>query len=110
MLLIHKKNLVSNIGMTEGSTHSHTEVAMLPKIQQKIFNNPINEIEFPLKHPKYIVPDMEYIKKIDILMGVNVPFRNFYRKIIYIIKCILNGKLYLISNGIKRRIERIRSK
>ena len=108
--IIPKKNLVSNIGMTYGSTHSKAEVKMLPKVQQKIFNNPINEIEFPLKHPEYIVPDFDYMKKISILMGNGFPIRNFYRKVVYVIKCILNRKFYLIINGIKRRINRIKNK
>ena len=108
--IIPKRNLVSNIGMTEGSTHSNSDVAMLAKSQQKIFNNTINEIEFPLKHPQYIVPDFYYMKNVDILMGNGVPVRNFYRKIVYVVKCILHGKIDFIFAGIKRRINRIRSK
>lgn len=101
--IIPKKNLVSNIGMTAGSTHSLTEVKLLPKVQQQIFNNKINEMEFPLKHPEYIVPDFDYMKKINILMGNGTPFRNIYRKVIYVIKCIVHGKGNLLFVGIKRR-------
>lgn len=108
--IIPKKNLVSNIGMTQGSTHSHTEVELLPKIQQRIFNNPVNELDFPLIHPKYIVPDFEYMRDIDILMGNGVPFRNLYRKIIYIFKCITHGRINLLLAGIKRVFNRLRSK
>ena len=104
--IIPKKNLVSNIGMTVDSTHSHTEVALLPKSQQKIFNNPVHQLQFPLKHPPYVVPDFEYMHSIDVLMGNGTPWRNLYRKIIYVFKCIMHGKVSLLFAGLKRRIQR----
>lgn len=108
--IIPKKNLVSNIGMTEGSTHSHAEVELLPKVQQKMFNNPVNEIKFPLKHPQYVVPDFDYMERLRILTGTGTPFRSFYRKLVYGFKCITHGKIYLLTAGLKRRISRLRSK
>lgn len=105
--IIPKKNLVSNIGMTQGSTHSNAEVKLLPKVQQKIFDNPVNEIDFPLKHPNYVVPDFDYMRDMNVLMGNGTPFRNFYRKVVYLIKCIVYGKGNLLIAGIKRRLNRI---
>lgn len=108
--IIPKKNLASNIGMTAGSTHSFTEVEVLSKKRQKIFNAQVNELEFPLKHPKYIVPDFEYMEKLDILMGIGTPVRNFFGKIGYIFRCVFRGKTYLLIAGLKRRIQRRRNK
>ena len=106
--IIPKYNLVSNIGMTQGSTHSNAEVELLPKVQQKIFNNPVHELEFPLKHPKYIVPDHKYMHDLDMLMGNGTPFRNAYRKLVYVVKCLLHGKGGLLAVGLKRRLNRAR--
>lgn len=105
--IIPKKNLVSNIGMTQGSTHSNAEVKLLSKEQQKIFNGKLNEIDFPLKHPDYVVPDFDYMRDMNVLMGNGTPFRNIFRKVIYIIKCIVYGKGNLLIAGIKRRLNRI---
>ena len=39
------------------------------------------EIEFPLKHPKYVIEDVEYQKKLFRLMGTGHPVVQFCRKV-----------------------------
>ncbi len=104
--IIPKKNLVSNIGLTYGSTHSNAEMKLLTKRQQSIFNNPTFEMTFPLKHPEYIVPDYQYMDDLDELMGNGHPFRQFYRKCVYFLKCIRYGKVTNIFASLKRKLKR----
>lgn len=104
--IIPKKNLVSNIGLTYGSTHSNAEMKLLTKRQQSIFNNPTFEMKFPLKHPEYIVPDYQYMDELDELMGNGHPFRQFYRKCVYFLKCIRYGKAQNILTSLKRKLKR----
>lgn len=101
--IIPKRNMVSNIGMTEGSTHSSTLVHLLEKRQQTIFNNPTYEMRFPMKHPKYIVPDYKYMDELDKLMGNGHPLLRFYRKVIYILNCIRYGEIKRLFVGVRRR-------
>ena len=103
--IIPQKNLVSNIGLTYGSTHSNAEMHLLTKRQQSIFNNPVYEMKFPLKHPKYIVPDYQYMKDLDELMGNGHPFRQMYRKFIYLLKCVRYGKTKNILASVKRKLK-----
>lgn len=103
--IIPTNNLASNIGMTPGSTHSLTEVSLLPKKFQKIFNNKLHELSFPLKHPQYIVPDYNYMEKVDLLTGRNHPFIRAFRYGIYFFNCIIHGKFHYIINGLKRRFK-----
>lgn len=103
--IIPKKNLVSNIGLTYGSTHSNAEMHLLTKRQQSIFNNPVFEMNFPLKHPEYIVPDYTYMDDLDELMGNGHPFRQMYRKFVYLLKCIRYGKAKNILASIKRKFK-----
>ncbi len=39
------------------------------------------EIEFPLKHPKYVIEDADFQKKMNRLMGTGHPMVQFYRKV-----------------------------
>lgn len=104
--IIPKRNLVSNIGLTYGSTHSNTEMHLLTKRQQSIFNNPTYKMEFPLKHPECVVPDYQYMDDLDKLMGNGHPVLTFGRKISYLFKCIRYGKTKLIFESIKRKLKR----
>ena len=77
--IIPKKNLISNIGCTAESTHA-AELKNLPKGIRRIFNMNTYELEFPLKHAKYVIPDVNYEKKRNRIMAYNRPVINFYRK------------------------------
>ena len=101
--IIPKKNLVSNIGATEDSTHSNVEPRLLGKEQQKLFNRSVNELTFPLQHPRYIVPDYDYMDQLDKLMGNGYPLRRAWYKLIYVLKCIRYGETKRLFAAIKRR-------
>lgn len=61
--IVPKYNMISNIGISADSTHSVQNIKRLSKRTQKIFNKKVYDIEFPLKHPKYIMVDQGYDEK-----------------------------------------------
>lgn len=90
MQIIPKYNLISNIGCTEDSLHS-TKYEYLSSAMKKVFNAKIYELEFPLKHPKYVISDDKYMLERDILMGRNHKVRTFVRRI--------ESRLYRLKYG-----------
>lgn len=61
--IVPKYNMITNIGLSTESTHSVSDIKKLPKETQKLFQKKAFEIEFPLKHPKYIMVDQKYDQK-----------------------------------------------
>jgi len=53
LTIVPAKNLVSNIGFGEQSTHTTDQISSLANIS-------IYEIEFPLKHPPYVCRNMKF--------------------------------------------------
>lgn len=53
-------NMISNVGISDNSTHAPGQLSELPKKVQKYFNTKTYDLEFPLKHPKYIIADTAY--------------------------------------------------
>lgn len=76
--IVPTKNLISNLGATDNSAH-FKEFYLLPKGLRKIFNMKTYEFSFPLKHPKYVIPDIDYEKKRNSRMGYNVLTVQIYR-------------------------------
>lgn len=70
--VIPRVNLISNIGSTENSEHA-MELSLMPKKLRRLFNMPVYELNFPLKHPSYVIPDVEYEKKRNRLLNHNHP-------------------------------------
>lgn len=74
--IIPRVNLVSNIGCTDDALHAET-LDQMPRGKRKWFNMETYELDFPLKHPRYIMPDVEYEKKRNKIMRHNMPFGRF---------------------------------
>lgn len=102
--IVPKYNLISNIGIDSNATHGATSMEILPKGIKKIFYMKPHEIEFPLKHPNYVIEDVEYKKRIDRIMGNGYPLVNLYRQLESVTYRLLKGDRKSIIKGLKRRL------
>ncbi len=80
LYIIPKYNMINNIGCTPDGEHA-AEYNLLPRGIRQVFNMKTYEYDFPLKHPKYVIPDLEYSKKRARIMGVGHPLVLFGRRI-----------------------------
>ena len=71
-------NQISNIGVTENATHSVSSLKMMPRGIRKIFFMKTYELEFPLRHPPYVMDDRRFLREINKRMGRGF-FRGKYR-------------------------------
>lgn len=79
--IVPTQNMIINIGNTpEGSTHSASGIEEIPKGLRRIYTMKSYEIEFPLKHPKYVIEDVDFQKKMNRLMATGHPMVGMYRK------------------------------
>lgn len=77
--IVPSKNLVSNIGFGESSAHADDLRTMTPGMRG-MFNTRTYELEFPLRHPKYVINDVEYAAMIERLICRNHPIMFAVRK------------------------------
>ena len=56
-------NMVENVGTSENATHAPDNIAELPKEIQQMFITRAEDIEFPLKHPPYVIEDYHYFEE-----------------------------------------------
>lgn len=79
--IVPAKNMIKNIGNEgEDGTHSLTSLKLAPKGIRKALDLIVYDIEFPLKHPNYVMEEVEYRKKYLRVMGWGHPFVTFYRR------------------------------
>lgn len=101
--IVPTKNQISNIGVTENATHSVASLKMMPKGIRRIFFMPTYELEFPLRHPPYVIEDIKFKKELDKVMGYGF-FRKRYRKLESILLRIRYGDFKGLWKALKRRI------
>lgn len=80
VVIIPKKNLICNIGYGDDAEHGDS-LKRLPKAIRQVYNMPTYELEFPLKHAHYVIPDENYAKKRNRILGFGHPILCFFRKI-----------------------------
>lgn len=96
--LVATRNMISNIGIGEGSSHSSNFMYLLPKGISRVFYMKTYEYDFPLKHPKYVIEDKNYQKKVYRIMGWGHPLIKLYRKCEVMVR-------KLIYSGLKNSIQ-----
>jgi len=104
--IIPKYNLVQNLGISENATHSSvSDLRLIDTEEQKLYTTIGKEIQFPLKHPKYIIADAEYVNKLD---KRNNPgcIRSVSNKIQMALNMIKFGQIDHLIKAISRRIIR----
>lgn len=67
--IVPAKNMITNVGIAEESTHSVNDIAKLPRGIRHLFNKKRYEIDFPLKHPSYVIEDIKFNRKFGKRMG-----------------------------------------
>ena len=80
LFIVPKYNMISNIGCTENGAHADA-YHLLPHGIRRVFNMKTYELEFPLKHPHYVIADEDYFKAEKKILACNHPVRAFFRKI-----------------------------
>ena len=104
LAIIPKKNMITDIGTTQNATHANSHIECLPKRQRAMFDMERQEVALPLRDPKHVVVDMNYMDKLSRINGIGHPFLRFRFKITYYAKCIFHGKIGLIGKSIKRKL------
>ena len=107
--IIPQRNLVSNIGCSKTGIHCG-ELKVLPHGLRRVFNMSVYELEFPLKHANYVIPDMEYEKKRERIMASGHPFVRIYRWIEQIFLLIRYGEVRRLLFMIKNKLPGIHEK
>ena len=79
LYIIPKYNMICNIGCTSNSAHA-SEYKLLPRGIRQVFNMKTYEYDLPLKHMNYVIPDEEYEKKRNRIMGIGHPLVRKWRK------------------------------
>ncbi len=100
--IVPRRNLISCVGACSDSEHADV-LSQMPRGFRKVFNSKTYEMVFPMVHPKYVIPDVEYEKKRNRVMAYNTPviklLRDFERAFIK----IRSGNFSYVMKKVKKR-------
>lgn len=106
MSIVPARNMINNMGATEGSTHFGGSNDLLPKGYRRIFTMQRHELDFPLKHPRYIIENVEYKKRMFRIMAWGHPWIKIGRSFEELYLNIRHSNFSNIPKAIKNRINK----
>lgn len=106
LIVVPRVNLMTNIGLTEESANSVSNIKFVPRALRPLYRLKLFELEFPLKHPRYVINDIGYCKEVDRLMRPSKPVQ-IMRKIESVCLRIVGGDMKSISESVQKRLRKI---
>lgn len=104
LMIIPKKNLLCNVGVGSDAEHGDT-LKRLPRAARQFYYKETYELEFPLKHAKYVIPDEHYEEVRKRILGVGHPALVFFRKIERLLLVLADFDFAYVAKKIKKKIQ-----
>lgn len=104
--IVPTRNMINNLGATADSTHFVGSVHTMPKGYRRIFTMKRHEVEFPLKHPRYVIENVAYKKSVYRIMGWGHPWIKMYRSLEELFLNLRYGNFSIITKAVKNRIDK----
>lgn len=106
LAIVPTRNMINNLGVTDDSTHFSGSIHTLPKGYRRIFTMKRYEIQFPLKHPKYVIENVAYKKRVYRIMAWGNPWIKIGRSFEELFLNLRYGHWGNIVQSLKNRINK----
>ncbi len=103
LIVVPRVNLMTNIGLTAESANSVSNIKFVPKGLRPLYQLKLYDMDFPLKHPKYMMNDIEYCQKVDDIMRPKKSVARL-RKVESIWLRLIHGDAKNLFNKLKKKI------
>ncbi len=98
------KNLVNNLGLSDESTHFVGSLKTTPRAYRRIFQMKRHDLDFPLRHPQYVLEDTEYKERVYRTHAWGHPFIKVCRSLEELMLNLRYGNFGIITKAIKKRV------
>lgn len=102
--IVPTKNMITNLGPTAGSTHFGSSLQTLPRGYRRIFTMKRHELASPLNHPRYVIEDVAYKKRVYKIMCWGHPWIKIGRSLEELLLNMRYGNFSVIVAAIGKRV------
>ncbi len=106
LAVMPSKNMINNVGLTAGSTHFAASLETMPRRLRRIFTMRRHETDFPLRHPRYVIENVEYSERLYLVNAWNHPWRKIQYSLEELWNNLRRGRLSVITTALGRRIDK----
>ena len=102
LAIMPTRNLINNLGAVNDSTH-FSSLSTMNHCMRRIFTMKRYELDFPLKHPKYVIENVEFKERYYKVHAWNHPWIKVMNSLEELYLNIKQGNFSFIGKSLKRR-------
>ena len=107
LTIVPTRNMISNSGVSSDSAHFTAELRTLPKAMQRLMTLPSYDVSFPLRHPKYVIENVEYKDRVFRIMAWEHPLVKTGRSLEELWLNLRHGSLRHIWTSVVHRVRKL---
>ena len=106
LAIMPSRNLITNLGLTSDSTHFSGSMQTTPRAYRRIFTMQRHELQFPLRHPRYIIENTGYKERLYRVNAWGHPWLKVARSLEELMLNLRYGNFSIIAKALRRRIRK----
>ena len=106
LTIVPTRNMIQNSAVSAESAHFQTPLKTLPRRMQQLLTMPSYDVDFPLRHPKHIIEDADYKRRVFRIMAWEHPMIKVSRSFEELYRNIRYGQFRNIYSSIVHRIKK----
>ena len=103
MAIMPSKNMINNVGASADSSH-YSEFKTMPRRLKKLFTMKRYDVDFPLKHPRYVIEEVGYWQRMYKANGWGYPLTKIGRSLEELWLNLRYGNFGFIIKSLSRRM------
>ena len=93
--------------MSADAAHYNVPLKTLPRRIQQLLTMPAHDVDFPLRHPRYVIENVEYKKRVFRIMAWEHPWIKVGRSLEELYRNLRYGNFSHIRSSIIQRIKKM---
>ncbi len=106
LTIVPTRNMIHNAGVSSESAHYQRSLHTLPRRMQRLFTMPSHEMRFPLRHPPYVIENVEYKERVFRIMAWEHPWIKVGRSMEELYRNLRYGDISQIAHSAVHRIKK----
>ena len=106
LAIVPTRNMVTNLGAVPGSTHYGSDLNTMPRRLRRMFTMPAYELEWPLKHPPFVIDDVEYTRSVYRTYALGHPWIKVGRSLEELWLNLIRGRFAVIGKALAKRVRK----
>lgn len=104
--IVPTRNMINNLGATAESTHFRGSIHTLPRGYRRIFTMRRFDVQFPLRHPRYVIENTAYKEQVYRIMGWRHPWIKVARSLEELFLNLRYGNFGIIRDAVIHRVNK----